>query len=82
MLSDKDRARISAAITEAESKTAGEIFCVLTKNVSRYREVPLLWAAMAGFMVPPLLVMKGCTGWPWLRSSPAGPTTAPAPWKA
>jgi len=59
MLSDKDRARISAAITEAESKTAGEIFCVLTNGVSRYREVPLLWAAVAGFVVPPLLVLLG-----------------------
>ena len=59
MLSDKDRARISAAITEAENHTAGEIFCVLTKDVSRYREVPLLWAAVAAFVIPPLLVLLG-----------------------
>ena len=59
MLNEEDRARISAAITEAESKTAGEIFCVLTKNVSRYREVPLLWAAVAAFVTPPLLVLLG-----------------------
>jgi putative membrane protein len=59
MLSDNDRARISAAITEVESKTAGEIFCVLTNDVSRYREVPLLWAAVAAFVVPPLLVLLG-----------------------
>jgi putative membrane protein len=59
MLNDKDRARISAAITQAESKTSGEIFCVLTRRVSRYREVPLLWATVAGFLVPPLLVLTG-----------------------
>jgi len=59
MLSDKDRVRISAAITEAESRTSGEIFCVLTKSVSRYREVPLLWAAVVAFVVPPLLVFLG-----------------------
>jgi putative membrane protein len=59
MLSDKDRARISATITEVESRTSGEIFCVLAKDVSRYREVPLLWAAVAAFAVPPLLVMAG-----------------------
>jgi putative membrane protein len=59
MLSEKDRARISAAITEAENRTAGEIFCVLTKGVSRYREVPLLWAAVCAFVVPPLLVLLG-----------------------
>ena len=56
MLNDKDRARISAAITQAESKTSGEIFCVLARRVSRYREIPLLWATVAGFLVPPALV--------------------------
>jgi putative membrane protein len=59
MLNDKDKARISAAITEVEEKTSGEIFCVLAKDVSRYREVPLLWAAVAAFVVPPLLVLSG-----------------------
>jgi putative membrane protein len=59
MLNEKDRARISAAITEVEQKTSGEIFCVLAKDVSRYREVPLLWAAVAAFVVPPLLVFLG-----------------------
>jgi putative membrane protein len=59
MLAEMDRARITAAITEAESKTSGEIFCVLARQVSRYREVPLMWAALAGFVVPPLLVLSG-----------------------
>ena len=59
MLKEIDKTRISAAITEAENKTSGEIFCVLAKDVSRYREVPLMWAAVAAFVVPPLLVMAG-----------------------
>ena len=59
MLSGQDKAHISAAITEVEQKTSGEIFCVLARDVSRYREVPLLWAAVAAFVVPPLLVLLG-----------------------
>lgn len=59
MLKEADKARISAAITEAESKSSGEVFCVLAKEVSRYREVPLMWAAVAAFVVPPLLVIAG-----------------------
>ena len=58
--------RIAEAITEAESKTSGEIFCVLAHEVSHYREVPLVWAAVAAFVLPPLCVLcRDCTGWPW-----------------
>lgn len=57
MLTTSDQARIAAAIAEAESKTSGEIFCVLARQVSRYREVPLLWAALAAFIAPPILVL-------------------------
>lgn len=59
MLTKTDQERIASAISDAESKTSGEIFCVLAREVSRYREVPLLWGAFAGFVVPPLLVMAG-----------------------
>ncbi|MDB5735714.1 MAG: hypothetical protein JWN16_2351 [Alphaproteobacteria bacterium] len=59
MLSKTDQDRIAAAVTEAESKTSGEIFCVLTRDVSRYREVPLAWATIAALVGPPILVMGG-----------------------
>jgi putative membrane protein len=59
MLSEDDHRRIRAAITEAEGKTAGEVFCVLAQEVSRYREVPLAWAAIAALIVPPVLVLSG-----------------------
>lgn len=59
MLTKTDHERITAAITAAESKTAGEIFCVLTHEVSRYREIPLAWATVAALAAPPLLVLSG-----------------------
>ena len=59
MLTKSDHQRVAAAITEAETKTSGEIFCVLAHEVSRYREVPLAWAAIMALAVPPLLVLSG-----------------------
>jgi putative membrane protein len=59
MLKPEDHARITAAITEAEQRTRGEIFCVLAQEVSRYREVPLAWGALAALLVPPLMVAMG-----------------------
>jgi putative membrane protein len=59
MLTQTDRQRIADAITQAESKTSGEVFCVLAHQVSRYREVPLIWATIAAFLLPPLLVLGG-----------------------
>ena len=59
MLTKSDHKRVSAAIEEAEGKTSGEIFCVLAHEVSRYREVPLAWAAFAALVTPPLLVLSG-----------------------
>jgi putative membrane protein len=59
MLSQSDKDRISAAITDAESRTSGEIFCVLAHDVSHYREVPLAWGAAAALVGPPLLVLLG-----------------------
>ena len=59
MLTKSDHERIAAAITSAESKSSGEIFCVLAHEVSRYREVPLIWASAAALLLPPLGVLVG-----------------------
>jgi len=59
MLTKSDHERINAAITEVETRTSGEVFCVFSHEVSRYREVPLAWAAIAALAVPPLLVLTG-----------------------
>ena len=59
MLTEADHQSIAQAITAAESKTSGEVFCVMAHEVSRYREVPLLWATLAAFVLPPLLALAG-----------------------
>ena len=59
MLSSDDRKRIADAVAAAEENTDGEITCVLAREVSNYREVPLGWAALAALGLPPLLVLAG-----------------------
>ena len=63
-LTPDDHARISAAIARAENATSGEIFCVLARQVSSYRDVSLGWAAMAALLFPLALVPLGFEpGW-------------------
>ena len=59
MLSPVDHARISAAVTAAEAKTTGEIVCILSQEVSRYREAPLGCAAAVALVAPPLALLAG-----------------------
>jgi len=54
MLSATEEDRIEAAVTAAEDGTSGEIICVLAAEVSKYREVPLAWAAGIALALPPL----------------------------
>ena len=48
MLNEAEMDRIASAVAEAERGTSGEILCVVTGEVSDYRETPLAWAAMTG----------------------------------
>src|SRR3954468_13664840 len=62
MITDADKARVSAAIEEAEKKTSGEIFCIIVQQSSSYRMVPFAWAAVIALAIPaPLLYV---TSWP------------------
>jgi putative membrane protein len=58
MITESDKTRITAAIRDAESRTAGEIFCVIARQSSDYRLVPVAWAAAAALAAPlPLLAL-------------------------
>ncbi|WP_242913232.1 TPM domain-containing protein [Brevundimonas pishanensis] len=61
----EDHARVSSAISAAEANTSGEIFCVISRRVSTYRDIRLAWAATASLVLPAVLVPLGLTG-EWL----------------
>ena len=58
-LTADDHARIARAIAEAETRTSGEIFCVLAGRGSAYRDISLGWAAAAALILPLSLVPLG-----------------------
>jgi putative membrane protein len=58
-MTPEDRARIAAAVAEAEASTAGEISCVLAPSVGDFRETPLFWAAGAALILPALALVLG-----------------------
>ena len=60
--SPEERASIEAAITEAESKTSGEIIVVVATASAGYFAYALMWAALLALLVPwPLIYL---TNWP------------------
>ena len=58
-LSPADQTRIAAAVAAAETRTAGEIYCVVAPRASAYREVPIVWAALLALALPPLALLAG-----------------------
>lgn len=62
MISQAEKARIIEAITVAEAKTAGEIFCVIAHASSGYSLVPIAWAALVALAAPTPLIYL--TTWP------------------
>ncbi len=59
MLKQTDHDAIAAAVTAAEAKTSGEIVCVLARQVSSYREVPLAAAAATALLAPAIALAVG-----------------------
>jgi putative membrane protein len=66
MISTTDHGRIAEAVKAAEANTNGEIFCIVTGEVSQYREIPLAWAAAAALIVPPAFLVFGLQPWTYL----------------
>ncbi|MBC2666624.1 hypothetical protein H7F51_13960 [Novosphingobium flavum] len=49
-MSETDRARVGAAVTAAESATAGEIVTILGSRSDDYRDVALAWSALVALL--------------------------------
>ena len=56
VIEPKEELRIRAAITEAETKTSGEIFCVVARSSGSYTAFPAIWAAIVALSLPLLLL--------------------------
>lgn len=58
-VTSEDHRRIADAIAAAESRTAGEIYCVLARRAGDYREAPLGWAVAIALIAPMALIPLG-----------------------
>ena len=52
VLTLEDHQAVSAAISAAESRTSGQIVCVLAHSSSDYAYVPILWASVLALAAP------------------------------
>lgn len=59
MLSEAERKAVADAVRQAETKTRGEIYCVLARESSSYGETPLAAGAIAALAGPALLLLLG-----------------------
>ena len=50
VLSDADRAAVSAAVSAAEARSAGEIVTIMAERSDDYHDLALWWSAFAAFM--------------------------------
>jgi putative membrane protein len=58
-LSPSDLAAIEAAVREAEARTTGEIYCVVTEESSHYGETAIAWGAGVALLGPAILLLGG-----------------------
>jgi putative membrane protein len=59
LLEPTDLSAIEAAVRAAETRTTGEIYCVLAEESSDYHATPLAWAAGVALLAPALLLLAG-----------------------
>jgi putative membrane protein len=58
-LTPTELSAIEAAVREAEARTTGEIYCVVSEESSDYGETPLAYAAGVALLAPAILLLAG-----------------------
>jgi putative membrane protein len=58
-LTPTELSAIEAAVREAETRTTGEIYCVVSEESSAYGETPLAYAAGVALLAPAILLLAG-----------------------
>lgn len=59
LLSPGELSAIEAAIREAETRTSGEIYCVVADDSSDYHGTPIAWGAAVALLAPAVLLLAG-----------------------
>jgi putative membrane protein len=58
-LTPADLSAIEAAVREAETRTSGEIYCVVAEESSDYHGTPIAWGAGVALLAPAILLAMG-----------------------
>jgi putative membrane protein len=58
-LTPSELSAIEAAVREAETRTTGEIYCVVSEESSDYGETPLAYAGGVALLAPAMLLLAG-----------------------
>lgn len=59
LLNAADLGLVEEAVREAETRTTGEIYCVIAEQSSDYGEIPLAWGALVALAAPAILFVTG-----------------------
>lgn len=79
-MTEAEQKRVEAAITLAEARTTGEIYCIVATRKEAHTDTTLAVAALAAFLVPFVALLLGFQ--PWTLGQDAWTTGPVSPYRA